>query len=126
MFPDWKKLIRSFYFAISGLFIAWKEENNMKFHLIATVIVIIAGVYFHLSLNEWLFVLLSIALVICFELLNTVVEELVDIVFPGYHEKAKKIKDISAGVVLLASLISAIGGSIIFLPKIIDLIKKAA
>jgi undecaprenol kinase/diacylglycerol kinase (ATP) len=57
--------------------------------------------------------------VISFELINTAIEELCNMIHPEQHPLIKKIKDISAGAVLLAATGSVIASLIIFLPKII-------
>jgi diacylglycerol kinase len=54
-------------------------------------------------------------MVICFELINTALEVMVDFIVDVYHPKAKIIKDVSAGVVFVAAFFSiAIGGIILF------------
>jgi len=61
---------------------------------------------------------LCFGLVIGMELINTSIEKLVDLVSPEYHPLAEKVKDIAAGAVLFDSIIAAIIGLIIFVPKI--------
>jgi diacylglycerol kinase len=51
--------------------------------------------------------------VISLEMMNCAIEEIVNFISPGFHEKAGKIKDISAGAVLIASIISFIIGVLI-------------
>jgi diacylglycerol kinase len=51
------------------------------------------------------------------ELFNTAVESLVDIISPHYSKKAGFIKDVAAGAVLIAAVVSVIIGCIIFIPK---------
>ena len=57
------------------------------------------------------------------ELFNTAIETIVDMVCPNKDNMAKKAKDISAGAVLMNAIMSLIIGILIFLPKIINLIK---
>ena len=63
--------------------------------------------------------MILIGLVIAFELINTVVEVIVDMVEPRYNPLAKVAKDTAAGAVLVMAVISAVVGLIIFLPKIL-------
>jgi diacylglycerol kinase len=59
-----------------------------------------------------------IGLVIGFEIFNTAIEYLVDIVSFEYNVKAKKIKDVAAMATLFITLIAIIVGLIIFIPAI--------
>ena len=71
-----------------------------------------------IALWEWLVCLILFGLVISLELINTALEEVVDLVSPKWHEKAKRTKDAAAGAVLFSALISAIIGIVIFMPKL--------
>ena len=68
-------------------------------------------------------VLLTIGLVISLELMNTSIENAIDMAMPEIHPLAKASKDISAAAVLFSSVIAFIVGIMIYLPKIIDLFK---
>lgn len=118
-----RKRIRSFGFAFTGIYELVKSEPNARIHLLATMVAVAAGLYFGISLGEWLAVTIVIGMVWMAEAFNTVVEKLVDHLFPHRHETARLAKDISAGAVLLASIGALVCGIIIFLPKIIDLLQ---
>jgi len=117
-----KKLIRSFGFAFKGVAYATSSQLNFRIHLGATVLVILTGYFFRISTAEWLWVGLCITLVLVTEIFNTMIETLTDLVSPGYNEKAGRIKDMSAGAVVIAALFALITGLIIFLPKLLLLI----
>ena len=91
----------------------------MFIHFLISIIVVIAGVYVRLSLNEWLICLLLFALVFSLELINTAIENTVDLVTTKKNKKAKLAKDAAAGAVLIAAIFASIIGIIIFLPKFI-------
>ncbi len=114
-----KKLINSFKYALQGFASSFRTERNMKIHVVATILVIILGIYLKLNLIEWSIITIAIVIVISAELFNTAIETIVDMVSPQKNEKAKLAKDISAGAVLILAIGSAIVGFIIFLPKII-------
>ena len=114
-----KKLINSFKYALQGFASSFRTERNMKIHVVATILVIILGIYLKLNLIEWSIITIAIVIVISAELFNTAIETIVDMVSPQKNEKAKLAKDISAGAVLIFAIGSAIVGFIIFLPKII-------
>lgn len=111
--------MKRFRYAFKGIFFAFLTQPNIRIHAIATLLVSIAGFIFKLNLVEWGLVVFAIGLVLVSELMNTAIESLVDVISPGYSEKAGFIKDVAAGAVLIAAIISVIIGIIIFLPKII-------
>lgn len=117
------KRLRSFRFAFEGILTLIREEANARIHLLAAIIVVAASWYFKISKMEWLFVVLSIGLVIALELINTSIEHIADFIHGEHNEKIKKIKDLAAGGVLIGALTAFIIGLIIFAPKIIGLWK---
>ncbi len=112
-----RKRLLSFKFAFQGLYHLFRGQPNAWIHLVAAVGVIVAGILFHLSTSEWLFIICAIGFVFSTELVNSAMEELVNKVSPEKHPMAGKIKDLAAGAVLVAAIIAAIIGSIIFIPK---------
>ena len=115
-----KRLIKSFKFAIEGIVYAFKYEQNLSVHLTAMVIVIIFGFLFKISVNEWLVLFLIIGLVIATELINTSIEATIDLITDKTHPLAKIAKDTAAGAVLIFGITSIIIGLIIFIPKIME------
>ncbi|WAW98486.1 diacylglycerol kinase [Streptococcus gallolyticus] len=121
----WKNrtLVASMEFAITGIITAFKEERNMRKHMVLAILASIAGAVFRISAIEWLFLLLAIFLVITFEIINSAIENVVDLA-SNYHFSmlAKNAKDMAAGAVLVISGYAVLTGLIIFVPKIIALI----
>lgn len=95
----------------------------MRKHMISALLAIIAGLVFQISALEWLFLLLSIFLVISFEIINSAIENVVDLA-SDYHFSmlAKNAKDMAAGAVLVISVYALITGLIIFVPKMWNLV----
>jgi len=114
-----KKLIRSFGFAFKGLGHAAATQLNFRIHLVASVVAAGMGFALHISVSEWLWVILCIALVLVAELFNTAIELLTDLVSPEYNKIAGHVKDISAGAVVVAALFALVTGVLIFLPKLL-------
>lgn len=108
-----------FKVAFNGIKIAIKEEKNLQFDVFFAIVVIIFGFIFHVSLMKWCFLMIAIGQVIVAEMVNTIIENIVDFISPEYHLMAKKIKDISCGMVLIACIFSAVIGLIIFVPYIL-------
>ena len=119
----WKNrdVVSSLEFALTGIFTAFKEERNLRKHVLSALAVIVAGLVFDLSAIEWLFLFLSIFLVIAFEIVNSAIENVVDLA-SDYHfsMRAKNPKDMAAGAVLVVSGFAVVTGLIIFVPKIWD------
>ena len=112
------KLVRSFKYAVEGLKLV-KREYNMKIHLSVALVIVLLGLFFSISKFEWIAVILSIGLVISAEVMNTAVEEAMNLhtsVHPETYPKAGRPKDIGAAAVLVASVIAAVVGLIIFVP----------
>lgn len=115
-------IFESFAFAFDGLGEVFSREPNFKIHIIIATAALILAWILKLSGVEWLILLFTIASVLILELINTAIEELVDIISPETNEKAKVIKDVSAASVLIAAVVSIIIGLVLFLPKIISLL----
>lgn len=109
---------KSFYFALKGIYILFKEEINARIHLLVALSVILSGWMLKISITEWCLVTLCITLVIMAEAFNTAIENLTDLVSPDIHPLAGKTKDLAAGAVLIISIGSSIVGLVIFLPKL--------
>ena len=109
----------SFLNAFRGIGFAFATQTNIKIHTAATVLVVIAGFFFNISLTEWMLLALCIAAVVSAELFNTAIEIMADHFCPHYHTKVRRIKDCAAGAVLVTSAGSAVTGLLIFVPKII-------
>jgi undecaprenol kinase len=90
----------------------------MKIHLFFTMLVVLLGFLLQVSLVEWMFLLLSIGGVISLELINSSIENLVDLVTEEFHPLAKKAKDMAAAAVFIFSMVSIIIGMIIFIPRL--------
>lgn len=104
-------------YALQGILLAYTHERNFRIHIIISLLVIGGSFLLKLTRFEWLFVLLSIVLVLMTELINSNIERIIDYIKPEYHPQAKIIKDIAAGTVFIAALFAVIVGCIIFIPK---------
>ena len=120
---DKKKLRNSFKFALSGIKLCVKDEQNMLIHFTVAFLVITAGFIFRISYIEWIVCLLLIGMVLMMELLNTAIENTCDAVTDKDNKYIKIAKDTAAGAVLIIAIISAIIGLLIFVPKIMEVLK---
>jgi diacylglycerol kinase len=112
----------SFRHAFDGFLYAIRTQPNFRFDLLATVCVILLGIYFSVSSIEWLVLVFTINTVLVAEMLNTSIEAVVDLITLERRTDAKVAKDVSAGMVLISAFLSVIVALIIFLPKILTVI----
>jgi diacylglycerol kinase (ATP) len=116
------KRIKSFKYAIRGLSHV-VAQPNMLIHMIIAFMVILAGLALKLKNTDWILVILAIGMVLAAESFNTSIEKLTDIVSPNQNEAAGRVKDISAGAVLICAVTAAIIGLFVFIPALISIIK---
>lgn len=96
----------------------------MRIHFVMTILVVVCAVLFGLSRTETAIVVSLCGAVICAELINTAIENAINISTAVFNMYAKRAKDAAAGAVLVISIGAAIGGLIIFIPHGIDFIKN--
>jgi diacylglycerol kinase (ATP) len=108
--------VRSFRFALSGLWVMLKTQHNAWIHLTATVGVCAAGIYLRVTAADWRWLLIAILMVWIAEALNTAFEHLCDVVSPQFHPSVKRSKDIAAGAVLVSAAGAAVLGTMVFWP----------
>lgn len=109
--------------ARKGFNLAVKSEVNIRIHVTVAIIITILAFYLKFTGIEFCILFFAIALVICCEMLNTAIEFALDSI---YHNKFSRMvgmaKDISAGAVMFATIISILIGVILFGSKIMQLI----
>ena len=112
------RLFNSFGFAINGIITAFKLNLNLKIHFLIAILVIIAAFLFKLSQLEVILVIVLIALIFSAEMINSALEEVVNLLINEHSIEAKIAKDVCAGMVLVVSIAVFVSGLIIFLPHI--------
>ena len=108
---------KSFCHAIDGFFYAAICEHNMAIIIVATLVTTLAGLYYNISVPEWLFVIGIIGAVTASEMINTAVEATIDLVTSEKHPLAKVAKDTASAATLVLSVTALIGAILIFVPK---------
>ena len=110
--------LKGFVYAWQGI-AAGAAGRNFRVMLAAVVVVIVLGFFLNISLMEWCLVTLAMGLVLSLELLNTAGEKLVDILSPDHDPRYGMVKDILAGAVLVAAVVAALVGAMVFLPRLL-------
>jgi len=122
---SFQKFLRSFVFAFRGLIYGLRTERNLKVHGLATIVVVLAGFYFHLSSFEWLIIILCIGLIFSAELINSSIENIANVLklkFKLGYDDTTNMRNLAAAAVLVLAIASFIVGLIIFVPKLTALL----
>jgi diacylglycerol kinase len=117
-----KSLVKSFGYALEGFLHAFKHNRNLRIHLAIALVVVIASIFFNINKYEMSILGITILLVISSEMINTAIEEMVDLITQEHKKEAKVAKDVAAGMVLVVALGSVIVGIVIFTPYILGLL----
>ncbi|GAB6180073.1 hypothetical protein JCM14036_13920 [Desulfotomaculum defluvii] len=110
--------LKSFGYALAGIYYVLKTQRNMKVHMVATLLVVTVGLFLRISSEEWVDIIFAIFLVLAAECINTAIEAAIDLASPKQHHLAKISKDCAAGAVLLLALNSMVVAYLILWPKI--------
>ncbi|MGN0468063.1 MAG: diacylglycerol kinase family protein [Acutalibacteraceae bacterium] len=114
----YKALFKSFFYAFRGIVSTVRTERNMRIHLTCMIYmfsILIFSDWFVLSKGDWCAIVLACALVVCGELINTAIENVVDMVTDEYNEFAKKAKDAASGAVLVGAVGAVAVGLVVLL-----------
>ena len=106
--------------AFHGLQDAWRTQPNLRLQICAAVGVVMLGILVRLAAIEWLWVSFAIGLVLFAELMNTAIEQTIDLaVGLSPDPLARQVKDIAAGCVLVAAGLAVVIGTFTFLPHLL-------
>ena len=114
-----KKFMRSFKHARAGAEHTMRTQRNLWIHFLVGLAVIGFAVWLRVGLVELALLVVAIFGVIVAEMINTSIEELVNILSPGHREEAALAKNVAAAAVLLAAAGAVVVGCIIFIPRFI-------
>lgn len=119
-----RKLIESANYAIEGILHAARTQRHVRYHFYAAILILIFSLVLGISRTEFIAIIIVAVVVLAVEMLNSAVEETVNILFRDYDRRAKAIKDIAAGAVLTTAVGAAIVGYVVFLPHVKDTFEK--
>lgn len=112
---------RKFKVAITGISWAVRTQPSFHVHVAVTIVVIALAGWLRLPPMQWSILLICISSVFVAELFNTAIEELIRAIHPQHDPRIGRVLDISAGAVLLASLVAVLVGLLIFANPILAL-----
>ena len=107
--------------AVRGLSYGVRCERNVRIDCCFAVLALVLAVVFRVSPEQWLAIVICIAVVMAFELMNTAVEALTDLASPQLHPLAGRAKDCAAAACLVVSAGALAVGMIIFAPFVVHL-----
>jgi diacylglycerol kinase len=111
--------LKGFVHAIEGIFSSWALGRNFRIQSIIGLVALGLCITLNLLIWEWIVVLILIGGVLSLETINSSIEKLCDLISMDIDPRIKTIKDLSAGAVLIFSVIALVIGCLIFIPKII-------
>lgn len=111
-----RQWIKSANYAIEGILHGARTQRHLRYHFISAAAVLLAGFILGVSRMEFIVLTLAVILVLLAEMLNTALEYVVDLLSPEYTEKARIVKDIAAGAVLITAFGAAVLGFIVIFP----------
>ena len=106
----------SFGYAFKGIFRTIANERNLRIHLTCVVYmvsILLFTDWFTLSHTDWAILMLACSGVIGGEIVNTAIENAVNLASKEYTEYGKIAKDAAAGAVLVSAVFAVIVGIII-------------
>lgn len=115
--------LQSIGFAFRGLVDIYTSEHNLWIHTFAAILAVLLGLILGVNRYEWIVISFAIGMVFSAEVFNSAIERMVNYFCPDKDIRAGEVKNISAAAVLITAVISLIAGLLIFVPKIISIIK---
>jgi len=113
-------LLRSFGFAIEGVAYVLRTQRNARIELALGVVAIALAAWLGITAVEWAVLVLTIALVLALECINTSLELAVSLASPQRHPSAKAAKDVAAACVLLGAITSIAVALLILAPRLVS------
>jgi diacylglycerol kinase (ATP) len=109
-----KNWFESLNYAIEGVIYAFKTQRHVRYHYIIAAGALFLSLFLELPVIEFVLFAMAVIILLFAEMMNTAIEETVNLVEDKHHMIAKNAKDVSAGAVLIASIGVAIMSYMIF------------
>jgi len=99
-----KNWFESLNYAIEGVIYAFKTQRHVRYHYIIAAGALFLSLFLELPVIEFVLFAMAVIILLFAEMMNTAIEETVNLVEDKHHMIAKNAKDVSAGAVLIASI----------------------
>ena len=114
-------LFLSFKYAWAGVRYAFVTQRNFRIHTFIGIVAVSLGLLLEIKAIELAVIVMTCAIVMVLELINTAIESVVDLtVKQTYHELAKIAKDCAAGAVLISAIAAVVVAACILLPPLLQ------
>ena len=110
----------SFNYALQGWVYMLRWQKNTRIMSVASIVVILMGIWLEISHVEWAIIVLTITIVWLTEFLNAGIEAAIDVASPQIHPMAKVGKDVASAAVLLGVIAAVLIGILIFAPPLLQ------
>ncbi len=114
-----KRRLQSFVHAFNGGRHLLATQLNARIHLVATALVVAAGLWFSVTPGDWLALALAIGMVWAAEALNTALELLGDEITLEKRPRIGQAKDVAAFAVLVTAVVAVIVAALVFWPRVL-------
>lgn len=118
-----KRILFSIKYSIDGLVYAYANEKSLLLHGVLSTVLIILGLFFHISKTKWILILITLAVILAIELVNTAIEAVVDMYTTKFNPLAKIAKDCGSAATFVLVVVGAIISGSIYIPLIVNLFK---
>lgn len=107
-------LLKSFKHAFDGILHCIQRERNFRIHIVFALYALYFSKYYFFTKLHYIVLCILFAMVITSEMINTAIEQFVDIETDVFNFKAKSAKDIAAGAVFVCAFFAVIIGIILY------------
>ncbi|MDK2864504.1 MAG: hypothetical protein PWP37_696 [Thermotogota bacterium] len=104
---------KSLRFAIDGIRFVVAHQRNFRIQLAFGTAVLVLCFFVDFSPVEVLWLVFAVFFVLLGEALNTVIEEMMNVIHPDKNEHVRHVKDASAGMVLISSIFAVSVGAVV-------------
>lgn len=119
-----KRFILNTIHSINGIKVLCKEEKSIVLVLLYAMLALLGCILLQVSFKVYFILMICFLLLFATELLNTAIENTVDLVTNKYHELAKKAKDQGSAATGVVALITLLVMIYLFIPYIMRLFEK--
>ena len=116
-----RRFFRSIKFSVEGLIYAYRYEQRMWVHAIATTLTVILGIIFNIKFSEWAILFIALGSIAGMELVNTAIEAAVDLTTLEINPLAKIAKDCGSAASFVLSLVAIVICMFVFGPYFVKL-----
>lgn len=113
-------LLRSFGYAFEGVSYILRTQRNARIGIALAIVALALAAWLGISAVEWAVLVITIALVMALEWINTSLELAVSLASPERHPSAKAAKDVAAACVLLGAITSVAVALLLFAPRLVS------